>query len=124
MFNTTKNIDGTCQKQPRSTVLLTVGDNFMPLSWQTPISKYLMCYAICVRVHGGNKFALIHLIRKKTQHINASLIEELYMIYECRVIDIINNGEHDVFIVDVILIHNKRVIEVNPTLFLGEGYYE
>ena len=44
--------------------------------------------------------------------------------YQKEVIDIINNGEHDVFIADVILIHNKRVTEVNPILFLGEGYYE
>lgn len=157
MFTTTKIIDATCHKQPRPTALLSVEDNFMPLSWQTPISKSPMRYAVCVRdendsyellkknkqfglnfldysyiqaydksgrVHGGDKFALTNLTRKHAEHINASLIEEAYMIYECKVIDIISYGDHDVFIADVILIHNKKVENVKPTLFLGQGYYE
>lgn len=157
MFTTTKLIDDSCHKQPRPTAFLSVDDNFMPLSWQMPISKTPMRYAVCVRdenksydllksnkefalnfldhsfieaydksgrVHGGDKFSLTNLTRKKAEIINTSLIEEAYMIYECKVIDVINYGDHDIFIADVILIHNKKVEDVNPTLFLGQGYYE
>jgi flavin reductase (DIM6/NTAB) family NADH-FMN oxidoreductase RutF len=157
MFTTTTIIDETCHKQPRPTALLSVEENFMPLSWQTPISKSPMRYAVCVRdenksydllhvnrefalnfldysyieaydksgrIHGSDKFSLTGLTRKEARYISSSLIEEAYMIYECKVVDIISYGDHDVFIADVILIHNKKVKDVKPTLFLGQGYYE
>lgn len=157
MFTTTKNLDNSCHSQPRPTALLSVADNFMPLSWHMPISKYPLRYAVCVRdenrsydllhineqfalnfldysyieaydksgsEHGGDKFALTKLTQKKAHTINATLIEEAYMIYECKVIDIVNYGDHDVFISEVTLIHNKVVDNVKPTLFTGQGYYE
>ncbi len=157
MFSTTTQLDSSCHKQPRQTALLSVADNFMPLSWHMPISKSPLRYAICVRdenksydllsinkqfalnfldfsyieayeksgsEHGGDKFALTNLTPKKAQSINATLIEEAYMIYECKVIDKLNYGDHDVFISEVTLIHNKEVEDVKPTLFMGEGFYD
>jgi len=157
MFTRTKKLDSTCHKQPRPTVLLSVANNIMPLSWHMPVSKSPLRYAICLRdenksydllhineqfalnfldfsyleafeksgsEHGGDKFKLTNLTPKKAQTINATLIEEAYMIYECKVIDILNYGDHDVFISEITLIHSKDVKDVKPTLFTGEGYYE
>lgn len=157
MFTTTSSLNSTCHAQPRPTALLSVKDNFMPLSWHMPVSKSPFRYAICVRnenksyellhenkqfalnfldfkyieaydksgrVHGTNKFELTNLKPKKAQNIDASLIEESYMIYECKVVDILNFGDHDIFIADVILIHNKKDTNISPTLFLGKGFYE
>ena len=157
MFTTTKEIDFSCHPQARLTALLSVADNFMPLSWHTPISKSPLRYAVCVRdenrsyellhktkefalnfldfsyieafeksgsMHGGDKFALTHLKPKKAETIDAVLIEEAYMIYECKVIDILNYGDHDVFISEVTLIHNRDVADAELILFLGKGYYE
>jgi len=157
MFTTTLTLDKSCHSQPRLTALLSVADNFMPLSWHMPISKSPLRYAVCVRdenksydllhinqqfalnfldisyleayeksgnTHGGDKFSLTNLTRKKAQSINATLIEESYMIYECKVIDILNYGDHDIFISEINLIHNKKVDSVKPALFLGHGFYE
>lgn len=157
MFTTTTKLDASCHKQPRPTALLSVENNFMPLSWHTPISKTPLRYAICVRdenhshellhkhkqfalnfldlayleaydksgqTHGEDKFTLTGLTPKKAQDIDATLIEEAYMIYECRVIDVLNYGDHDIFIAEVTSIHNKDNKDVKPTLFIGEGYYE
>lgn len=158
MFTTTKTLDTSCHAQPRPTALLSVADNFMPLSWHMPISKFPFRYAICVRdenssydllhvnqqfalnfldfsyieayeksgsMHGGDKFKATKLTPKKADKINAKLIEEAYMIYECKVIDILNYGDHDVFVADVLCIHNKQSKEdVQPTLFMGKGFYE
>lgn len=86
--------------------------------------SYIEAYDKSGGKHGGDKFSLTHLTRKKAQNINATLIEEAYMIYECKIIDILNYGDHDVFISEVSLIHNKVVENVKPTLFTGQGYYE
>lgn len=157
MFTTTKELDASCHAQARPTALLSVADNFMPLSWHMAISKSPLCYAVCVRdenssydllhinqqfalnfldysyieayeksgsQHGGDKFTLCGLHQKKAQSVNATLIEEAYMIYECRVIDVLNYGDHDIFISKVTLIHNRDVEDIQPTLFIGKGYYE
>ena len=157
MFTTSKHLDASCHSQARPTALLSVADNFMPLSWHMPVSKTPLCYAVCVRdenksydllhinqqfalnfldfsyieayeksgsTHGGDKFRATNLTRKKAEHINATLIEESYMIYECKVIDVLNYGDHDIFISEVLCIHNKALNHVEPTLFMGHGYYE
>lgn len=157
MFSVTQELDATCHTQARPTALLSVENNFMPLSWHTPISKSPLRYAVCVRDenksyellhknrefalnflnflyieaydksgsnHGGDKFSETNLTQKKAQSIKSTLIEEAYMIYECKVIDILNYGDHDIFIADVVLIHNKEIEDVSPTLFLGQGYYD
>ena len=74
--------------------------------------------------HGGKKFKETGLTPKKAQHIKSTLIEEAYMIYECKVVEVQNFGDHDIFIADVLCIHNKKIEDVAPTLFLGRGYYE
>jgi len=157
MFRTTQELDPSCHPQARLTALLSVADNFMPLSWHMPISKSPFRYAVSIRdenksyeilhktkefalnfldytyietlrrsgsMHGGDKFAQTNLTPKKAETIGATLIEEAYMIYECKVIDILNYGDHDIFISEVTIIHNKDVKDIEPTLFLGKGYYE
>ncbi|HHH37600.1 MAG TPA: flavin reductase family protein [Epsilonproteobacteria bacterium] len=157
MFTTAKSPDTTSHAQPRPVTLLSVGHNFMPLSWHMPVSKSPFRYAVCVRdenishgllhryrefalnfldfsyieayeksgsSHGGEKFGLTDLTPKKADTITTTLIEEAYMIYECRIIDITGYGDHDIFVADVTMIHNKKVEVVKPVLFLGQGYYE
>lgn len=75
-------------------------------------------------MHGGEKFKKTGLNPKKAEHIKSTLIEEAYMIYECKVVEVQNFGDHDIFIADVLCIHNKKLEDVSPALFLGRGYYE
>ncbi len=76
--------------------------------------------------HGQNrdKFKESRLSKKDATIIKTKLIEEAYMIYECRVIDILNYGDHDLFIADVNIILNKQEKDIAPTLFMGKGTYE
>jgi len=159
MFNTSSHLNEDCHAQPRPTILLTCGDNIMPLSWHMPVSKSPFRYAISVReenhthkllnknrefalnfldfsyhhafhkageVHGGNidKFKLCGLTSKKALSIDTALIEEAYMIYECTLTEVISFGDHDIFIGDVNIILNKPTKPVEPTLFLGKGFYD
>jgi len=86
--------------------------------------SYIEAMEISGSMHGGEKFKETALHPKKAQFIKSTLIEEAYMIYECKVVEIQNFGDHDIFIVDVLCIHNKQVQNVAPILFLGRGYYE
>lgn len=93
--------------------------NFLDISYQH-------AYQICGETHGDNvdKFELTGLNKKPPSSIKTTLIEEAYMIYECTLVDIINYGDHDVFIADVNLIVNNDIQKVEPTLFMGKGYYD
>jgi len=75
-------------------------------------------------MHGGEKFKATGLTPKKADHIKSTLIEEAYMIYECKILEVLNFGDHDVFIADVLCIHNRVAKDVSPALFLGHGYYD
>lgn len=77
-------------------------------------------------IHGQgiDKLAQSGLTKKIATTIHSALIEESYMIYECSIIDILNYGDHDIFIADVNIIFNTKDTEVSPTLFMGRGYYE
>jgi flavin reductase (DIM6/NTAB) family NADH-FMN oxidoreductase RutF len=87
-------------------------------------SAYIEALETSGSMHGGDKFKETGLTPKKAEHIKSTLIEEAYMIYECKVTEVVNFGDHDVFVADVVCIHNKKVEDVSPTLFLGRGYYE
>jgi flavin reductase (DIM6/NTAB) family NADH-FMN oxidoreductase RutF len=93
--------------------------NFLDISYQH-------AYQICGEVHGENidKFELSGLHKRSASSIESTLIDEAYMIYECTLVDIINYGDHDIFIADVNLILNKETTDVEPTLFMGKGYYD
>lgn len=93
--------------------------NFLDFSYQH-------AFAISGELHGENidKFELCGLSSKKALTIGTSLIEEAYMIYECTLTDIISYGDHDLFIGDVNIILNKDTKDVQPTLFMGKGYYD
>ena len=93
--------------------------NFLDFSYVEAYEKTGSCHG-----KGIDKFALANLTRKKAKHIRSELIEEAYMIYECKVVDVVNYGDHDIFIADVLYIHNKKLKEPKPTLFLGRGYYD
>lgn len=49
MFNTSLHLDEQCHAQPRTTALLTCGNNIMPLSSHMPVSKSPFRYAVAVR---------------------------------------------------------------------------
>ncbi len=88
---------------------------------------YQHAYQVCGDTHGNHvdKFELSGLHPKQALTIESTLIEEAYMIYECTLVDVLNYGDHDLFIADVNLILNKEDKEpVRPTLFLGKGFYD
>lgn len=93
--------------------------NFLDVSHQG-------AYQMSGELHGGysDKFELCGLCPKQALTIETTLIQEAYMIYECTLIDIISYGDHDLFIGDVNIILNKDIKTVEPTLFLGKGYYD
>ena len=93
--------------------------NFLDIAYQH-------AYQVCGETHGEHidKFKRSGLGKKKAVTIESTLIEEAYMIYECTLNDIINYGDHDIFIADVNLILNNEAEDVNPTLFMGKGYYD
>ena len=91
--------------------------NFMDFS-------YTEAMEIAGSMHGGEKFGATSLHVKEPLEIKSKLIEEAYMIYECKVVEVQNFGDHDIFIVDVMCIHNKTQEDVSPMLFLGRGYYD
>jgi len=87
---------------------------------------YFQTYEDCGNVHGQDvdKFARSGLTPKAPMFIKSTLIEESYMIYECRLKEVLNFGDHDIFIADVLGILNKKEGYHQPTLFLGKGRYE
>lgn len=109
-----ENFSHTLLKEKREFAL-----NFLDISYQH-------AYQVCGETHGEHvdKFELSGLTQKKALTIESSLIEEAYMIYECTLTDIINYGDHDIFIADVNRILNKETEDVKPTLFMGKGFYD
>jgi len=93
--------------------------NFLDISYQS-------AYQVCGETHAkyADKFELSGLSPKKALTVASTLIEEAYMIYECTLNDVINYGDHDIFIADVNRILNKETEDVKPTLFMGKGYYD
>lgn len=87
-------------------------------------NSYIESLDISGSMHGGDKFKETGLAPKKAEQIKSTLIEEAYMIYECKVVEVANYGDHDIFIADVVCIHNKKIQSVSPALFLGRGYYD
>lgn len=75
--------------------------------------------------HGDkiDKFNLSKLTKKSASIIESTLIEEAYTIFECKVIDILNYGDHDIFVSKVVLVHTNPDKKPEPTLFLGGGKY-
>jgi flavin reductase (DIM6/NTAB) family NADH-FMN oxidoreductase RutF len=49
MFETFHQLEGSNHAQPRTTALLSIQENLMPLSWHMPISKSPFRYAIAIR---------------------------------------------------------------------------
>jgi len=93
--------------------------NFLDISYQH-------AYEVCGETHGEHidKFELSGLHKKSSVNIASTLIEEAYMIYECYIIDVINYGDHDIFIADVNFILEQETKSIEPTLFMGKGYYD
>jgi len=93
--------------------------NFLDISYQKS-------YQRCGEIHGKgiDKFLRAGLSKKTAMSIESTLIEEAYLIYECSVIDIISYGDHDIFIADVNLILDNDTKKIEPTLFMGKGFYD
>ena len=93
--------------------------NFLDIS-------YIEVFDKMAQVHGKDidKFKMSGLSKKEATFIKSSLIQEAYMIYECSVVDILNYGDHDVFVAKVECIHNTQDKNISPTLFMGKGMYE
>lgn len=52
-----------------------------------------------------DKFNKMGLTREKAQHIKAPLIKESPVNVECRVVDLIKFGSHDMFVAEVLAVH-------------------
>lgn len=52
-----------------------------------------------------DKFKTMKLTKEKAQHIKAHLIKESPVNIECRVVDIIKLGSHDMFVAKVLAVH-------------------
>lgn len=92
--------------------------NFLPFAYFEEIDA-------CGRIHGNKveklRFSGLHSSQKDPQG-NIILNGSDY-VYECRVIDTYENGDHTLFIADVSQIYVNNCYDGHPALFLGHGRY-
>lgn len=80
-----------------------------------------------------NKFERFKIATEPPLRIQAPILEEAYASYECRVINEVKVGDHDLFVGLVVAIHyleeafdengTLKVAQVTPTLYLGSDTY-
>lgn len=79
-----------------------------------------------------DKFKTAHLTKEKAQHVKAPLIKESPVNIECRVVDVIPYGSHDMFVAEVLCVHaDKEYMDETGRFDLGKanpivyshGYY-
>ncbi len=92
--------------------------NFLPYEYYETVD-------LMGRLHGNecDKFAASKL---KSQQVDISgnhLLDASDFIYECNVCDTYTNGDHTVFIADVVRIYVNAHQSKEPLLFLGRGHY-
>jgi flavin reductase (DIM6/NTAB) family NADH-FMN oxidoreductase RutF len=77
------------------------------------------------RLHGDeyDKFELSSLENKGLDTEGNLLLTASDFIYECIVCDTYKNGDHTIFIADVLKIHVKEKQSDQPMLFSGRGRY-
>lgn len=92
-------------------------------------SSHLHAIDFSGRIHGDetDKWETSRLHRKNPSKITTPLIEEAFAIYECRVSDILEKGDHTVFFADVIILHLRNDIrypeDVHAPLYFGKQFY-
>ncbi len=92
--------------------------NFLPFEHHNTVD-------LMGKVHGNseNKFALSQL-KKEGVDVNGNLLLSASdFIYECDVCDTYKNGDHTIFIADVVKIHVNEKQSNRPMLFSGRGRY-
>ncbi len=92
--------------------------NFLPFEYYDTVD-------LMGRVHGEreDKFRLSHLKKEGVDSKGNFLLSASDFIYECKVCDTYNNGDHTIFIADVEKIHVKEKQSGQPILFSGRGHY-
>ena len=92
--------------------------NFLPFPYYTQIDQ-------CGRLHGDKteKLKFTGLSSKNKDPNGNQILDGSDYVYECRIIDTYENGDHTIFIADVIALHINDCFNGFPTLFLGRGQY-
>jgi len=65
-----------------------------------------------------DKFAETGLTRRKP--------EQAIVIYECRVVNEVEAGDHQLIVAEVVFVHRRKgldLTDVRPALYVGSGYY-
>lgn len=80
-----------------------------------------------------DKFKTVHLTKGKAQYVQAPLIKESPVNIECRVVDIIHCGSHDMFLAKVLCVHADKkymdktgkfdLAKANPIVYSHGQYY-
>ena len=59
-----------------------------------------------------------------SKHVNVPMIEECPVNIECKVTDIINAGAHDVFLSEILLVHQeKNIQDLDPIAYVHGEYW-
>lgn len=92
--------------------------NFLPF-------KHYETVSLMGSMHGDteDKFALSKLKKEGVDANENILLSDSDFIYECEVCDTYKNGDHTIFIADVIKIHVNEQQSAEPMLFSGRGKY-
>lgn len=92
--------------------------NFMPFEHYETVS-------LMGKLHGDteDKFALSKLKKEGVDANENLLLSASDFIYECVVCDTYKNGDHTIFIADVVKIHVNEKQSAEPMLFSGRGRY-
>lgn len=103
------------------TLLKTHGSftlNFLPFEYYNNVD-------LMGRLHGNteDKFALSRLEKEGVDVNGNLLLSASDFIYECVVCDTYKNGDHTIFIADVVKIHVNEKQSDKPMLFSGRGRY-
>ena len=73
-----------------------------------------------------DKFAETGLTRRKPVMTSSVLVEQAIAIYECRVVNEVEAGDHQLIVAEVVFVHRKKGVDltdVRPALYVGSGYY-
>lgn len=92
--------------------------NFLPISEYETVSQM-------GRIHGNteDKLTLSKLTVEAKDKFNNVLLSASDFIYECVVCDTYKNGDHTIFIADVVKIYVNEEQSAEPMLFSGRGKY-
>jgi len=79
--------------------------------------------------HSGrkvDKFAETGLTRRDPVKTSSVLVEQAVVIYECKVVNEVEAGDHQLIVAEAVYVHRKKdvdLVDVRPALYVGSGYY-